>query len=82
MLLAWRSLLLSDWEEVKSEVEIRASFASCRFLDWSSVATLASDSEIRAEVAVAEMDRVFLSRRFLVSVDLEGSDREMAEMRF
>ena len=80
MLLAWRRLLLLDWEEVKSEVEIRASFASCRFfLDWSSVA---SDSEIRAEVAVAEMDRVFLSRRFLVSVDLEGSDREMAEMRF
>ena len=79
MLLAWRRLLLSDWEEVKSEVEIRASFASCRFLDWSSVA---SDSEIRAEVAVAEMDRDFLSRRFLVSVDLEGSDREMAEMRF
>ena len=77
MLLAWRSLLLSDWEEVKSEVEIRTSFA--RFSDWSSVA---SDSEIRAEVAVAEMDRVFLSRRFLVSVDLEGSDREMAEMRF
>ena len=79
MLLAWRSLLLSDWEEVKSEVEIRTSFASCRFLDWSSVA---SDSEIRAEVAVAEMDRDFLSRRFLVSVILEGSDREMAEMRF
>ena len=68
---------MSDWEEVKSEVEIRTLFA--RFLDWSSVA---SDSEIRAEVAVAEMDRDFLSRRFLVSVDLEGSDREMAEMRF
>ena len=43
---------------------------------------MASDLEIRAEVAMAETDRDFLSRRFLVSVDLEGSDREMAIMRF
>ena len=78
MLLAWRSLL-SDWEEVKSEVEIRTLFDSCRFLDWNSVA---SDSEIRAEVAVAEMDRDFLSRRFLVSVDLEGSEREWPKCVF
>ena len=70
---------MSDWEEVKSEVEIRTSFANCRFLAWSSVA---SDSEIRAEVAMAEIDRDFLARRFLVSVDLEGSDRELAVMRF
>ena len=71
--------MLSDWEEVKSEVEIRTSFANCRFLVWSSVA---SDSEIRAEVAMAEIDRDFLSRRFLVSVNLDRSDRELAVMRF
>ena len=50
-----------------------------QILVWSSVA---SDSEIRAEVAMAKINRDFLSRRFLVSVDLEGSDREMAIMRF
>ena len=43
---------------------------------------MASDLEIRAEVAMAETDRDFRSLRFLVSVDLEGSDRELAIMRF
>ena len=43
---------------------------------------MASDSEIRAEVAMAEIDRDFFARHFLVSVDLEGSDRKLAVMRF
>ena len=50
-----------------------------KVLVWSLVA---SDLEIRAEVAMAETDRDFLSLRFLVSVDLEGSDRELAIKRF